>query len=80
MNALGALPKDVRVVLLFNTCADASRAARLHTADCPMTNTSGRRVIRTEGAELPAQIADLRERGFSVRECKCIERARQAMT
>lgn len=42
-----------------------------------MTNTSGRRVIRIEGAELEETIADLNGRGFPVRECKCLAKARE---
>ncbi len=58
-----------KLVLLFNTVADPSRAARIHADTCPMVRTAGKKVHR-----LPADqdiIEDLNEREFQVKKCKC---------
>lgn len=63
-------------VLIFNTCADASRAARLHAPECAMVNTArkNRRPLYTvTAAQLDADVADLNERGYPVKTCKCLK-------
>lgn len=65
------------LVLLFNTCADSSRAARLHATSCPMVNTSkggGKVKASTDTAEIAIEVADLEGRGFPVKRCKCCRR------
>jgi len=59
-------------VLLFNPFADASHAARLHSTACPMADTSGRRILRIEGAEIERMIPKLKREGFAIRECTCL--------
>jgi len=68
------------LVLLFSTTKPANVAARIHAADCAMVNTSGRKVIpqRFEngvdpetGDTLVEVEADLEERGYPVKRCKC---------
>jgi hypothetical protein len=66
-------------VLLFNCCAASHLAARVHSSACPMVaaakKSRGRVKVRTEGAlhvALDEEIADLNERGFPVRECRCL--------
>ena len=67
---------SARLVLLFSTVADPSRAARVHVETCAMVNTAarGRKVVRAaEGtlADIQADIDDLNERVFPVKFCKC---------
>lgn len=65
------------LVLLFNTCADPSRAARLHAANCPMLNTAKRgRKAHATSDDLPGQVSDLEERGYPVKRCKCCKPAK----
>ena len=60
------------IVLLYNPFADASHSARLHSIDCPMADTSGRRIFRIKGDEIERMIALLHREGIRVRECKCL--------
>jgi len=79
-------------VLLFNTAADPSRAARLHAPDCPMLRTATGRRFSTvhryavgeicrgyrdplDQAEFDDIVADLNDRGFPVKHCKCLNGA-----
>lgn len=62
------------LVLLFNNCADPSRAARLHAPDCNMVHTagkSGRGKVNLITTDLAANVEDLNEREFPVKLCKC---------
>lgn len=60
------------LVLLFSTVAPAAQAARLHAPTCPMTNTGkGRRGFVRSMPATDEAIADLNERGFIVKRCKC---------
>jgi hypothetical protein len=69
------------IVLLFNTCAHHSLAARLHADDCPMVRMArrGSGVIRTDN---PSQedIDNLNEREFPVKRCKCLNAHRKGTT
>jgi len=65
---------EVGAVLLFNNCAPAHLAARLHAAACPMVamaDRPGRRVAAIRD-NLEWEIADLEERGWPVKRCKCL--------
>lgn len=68
------------LVLLFNTCAAPSLAARLHARSCSMVRTSsrigGRRVKLIEGPDLQYIIDDLNEREFPVKRCSCCKNER----
>lgn len=69
------------LVLLFSTSAAPERAARLHAAGCNMVNTAGRKVIPqhftgNDDPELAETIADLEEREFPVKRCKCCKVAK----
>lgn len=60
-------------VLLFNTCAASHLAARLHSATCPMVNAAKRgHKVRAVTTDVEAHVADLNERGFTVKRCKCL--------
>lgn len=61
------------LVLLFHTAADPSRAARLHSKDCAMVNTSrGRRgIVKRIETDLTDVVADLNDSGYPVKRCKC---------
>lgn len=63
----------VTEVLLYNTCADPERAARVHASTCEMLKTAGRKVVRVEGPDLQETIDDLNERGYPVKRCKCLK-------
>ena len=63
-------------VLLFNTCAAPQLAARLHTAECAMVNTAKSRPrgkVKLITGDIEETVADLNERGFPVKECKCLK-------
>ncbi len=62
------------VVLLFSNVARADLAARLHAPSCSMVNTSkGRRGCVTRIDDPTEEdIADLNERGWPVKRCKCL--------
>jgi hypothetical protein len=65
-------------VLLFNNCAASHNAARVHADTCPLVaaaRKSRHRVAVIEG-DLTADIADLNERQFPVKFCKCLKAAR----
>jgi len=72
----GRAESPPRRVLLFHTAAHPTRAARLHAVDCPMVNTAKRRggVVRAHLDPDQESIDDLNERGFPVRECKCLKK------
>jgi hypothetical protein len=61
------------LVILFNNCADPSRAARLHAPSCAMVNTAkGRRgKVSIVTDDIAENVEDLNERGFPVKRCKC---------
>jgi hypothetical protein len=72
-------------VLLFNTCAASHLAARVHSPACQMVVSASRArpgarsvvVIRDEPAgHLAEEIADLSERGWAVKRCKCLGTAK----
>lgn len=60
-------------VLLFNRCADSSRAARVHAATCPLVAAARKSHSKVAVIEndLEETIADLEERQWPVRYCKC---------
>jgi|HubBroStandDraft_3_1064219.scaffolds.fasta_scaffold125503_2 hypothetical protein len=63
-------------VLTFNTCSAPHLAARLHAPDCPMVNmakNSRGRVTMIPSVD-EEEIADLNERGFPVKACKCLKK------
>lgn len=64
-------------VLLFNNCAAAHLAARVHAEGCPMVAAArrSRGKVRVCAAD-EETVADLNERGFTVRECKCMKGAK----
>lgn len=72
MNTTKAIKSSCGKTLLFNTCADPSRAARLHLSTCSMVSTA-KVVAEISADELQADIADLNERGFPVKACKCLK-------
>lgn len=60
------------LVLLFNTAAPVARAAQLHAEDCSMVRSAnGKRVKLIKGSDVDDDVADLEERGFPVKQCKC---------
>lgn len=65
-------------VILFNTVAAPHLAARLHDSECPMVKNMasrpGRRTPVRWSVVDAADIADLNERGFPVKECKCLKK------
>jgi hypothetical protein len=61
-----------KLVLLFNTVSKPELAARVHRSSCPLVTNAARRrgkVIRDEASE--EVIADLEDRGYPVKFCKC---------
>ena len=58
-------------MLTFNTRSAAHLAARLHASDCSMVNMTRGRVVTLDTNVDEATVADLNERGFTVKECKC---------
>ena len=65
---------DGSLALLISTVADPSRAARLHALECNMVNTAkqnGRPLRMVSIVELEEMVADLNEREFPVKRCKC---------
>lgn len=70
-----ATPSDLSgLVLLWNTAAHPDRAARLHAAACPMVNTGrrgGKSTTKIVTEDLEATVADLNEREYPVKRCKC---------
>jgi hypothetical protein len=66
-------PSGDPIVLLFDNRASAARAARLHVASCPMTRVAKRGSgVGLDPNVSEEDIADLNERGFPVKRCKCI--------
>lgn len=78
-----------KLVLLFSTRADPANAARLHSASCTMVNTIGSRARLVAGnlliggpvrgtigteEELAEDVADLNEREYPVKKCRCCAR------
>jgi hypothetical protein len=59
------------LTLLFNTAAPVSRTAQLHASTCSMVRTANGMRIRKITEDLEAVVADLIDRGFPVRRCKC---------
>lgn len=70
-------PIAVRTVLLFSNVARPDLAARLHAAECPMVNTSKghRGAVNRIDDPTDDDIADLNERGWPVKRCKCLPKA-----
>jgi hypothetical protein len=65
----------VTEVLLFSTVADGSRAARIHSSSCQLVAAARRSrngKTRVIDADLDAVVADLNERGYPVKRCKCL--------
>lgn len=65
----------MKEVLLFSCAADSSRAARVHADSCPLVTVARRsRMGRVQVIEsdLEFHVADLNERGFPVKRCKCL--------
>lgn len=61
------------VVLLFSNVARADLAARLHAPSCSMVHTSeGRGAVSRIDDPTAEDLADLNERGFAVKRCKCL--------
>lgn len=62
------------MVLLFSTTAKPALAARLHDDSCHLVRAAelskGRVKVRRE--DLASEVADLNERGFRVKKCKCL--------
>ena len=66
--------KSETEVLLFNKCAASHLAARVHADTCPLVAAARRsrgRVVVIE-TDLEEQIADLNERQWPVKRCKCL--------
>lgn len=67
-------PNGSAIILLFHTAAPVERAARLHSADCNMVNTAktrGMRVVHLIDTDVEEAVADLEDRGFPCKRCKC---------
>jgi hypothetical protein len=60
-------------VLLFNTAAPVHLAASVHDSECRMVNTGRKKggAVKID-FNVDEAVADLRERGWPVRLCKCI--------
>ena len=67
-----------REVLLFNKCAASHLAARVHAETCPEVararGSRGKVAVITE--DLEAAIADLNDRDWPVKRCKCLGAAK----
>ncbi len=79
----GAIAKPgavVKVVLLFSNVARADLAARLHAPSCSMVQTSKGRRGRLTRIDDPTEedIADLNDRGWPVKRCKCLPKDAQS--
>jgi hypothetical protein len=65
-------------VLLFNTAAPSHLACRLHSATCPMVNTArarrGRGKVKLIESDVAECVADLIDRDWPVKTCKCLPR------
>jgi DNA polymerase IIIc chi subunit len=60
-------------VLLFNNCADSNHAARIHDGACPLVAAALRSKGRVKVCPADtATLADLDERGWIVKTCKCV--------
>lgn len=67
----------MELVLLFNNCAAAHNVARVHASTCPLVAAAkaSRGAVRVTTAD-DETIADLNERGFPVKFCKCTKGVR----
>jgi hypothetical protein len=62
------------MILLFNTCAAPHLAARLHADDCEMVRMArgSRGKVKVISQDLEFEVSDLNDRGYAVKECKCL--------
>jgi hypothetical protein len=64
----------VTLVLLFNTAAPAHLAARLHALPCAkVSHALSNPFVVVVRDDTESEADDLRERGYSVKRCKCCE-------
>ena len=59
------------LTLLFNTAAPVGRTALLHASTCSMVRTADGRRVRKITEDVGGVVADLIDRGFAVKRCKC---------
>jgi hypothetical protein len=59
------------LTLLFYTAAPVGRTAQLHASTCSMVRAADGRRVRKIAEGLEAVVADLIDRGFPVKRCKC---------